>query len=146
MSEKRLKGDKLRELILLVHLNEKYGSGNVRISRLKKTLDYSTGGIYNALDESGYFKHKGDVITLSNKGHEYIKKQWVRYFSIVNPLSYFIIIVGALLFLSWYLKVYHNAFLVFNWYQGIVVIIAGLIIRFGLMRLMFWTLRAQKKL
>lgn len=142
----KLRGDKIRDLILLIYLNEKYGGSKVRLPTLRKTLGYSQSGIYSALDESGYFERKGDVITLSEKGQSYVKKQWIPYYSAFNPFGYFLILVGFLLFLSWYLRVYHGALLIFDWYQGIIVIIGGLIIRFALLRMLFWTLKLEKKL
>lgn len=60
--EEKLKGDKIRDLILIVYLNNKYDKDKNRIPWLKEKLGYSTGGIYNALDESGYFERTSDAI------------------------------------------------------------------------------------
>ena len=143
---KKLRGDKIRDLLLLIYLNEKYGGGKVRISALKETLEYSTGGIYGALDESGYFERRGDVVTLSQNGQEYVKKQWIPYLQVVNPFSYFLIVIGSLFFMSWFLRTYYDTILTFGWYEGILMIIAGLILRFAFSRIMYWFYRLRRKM
>jgi hypothetical protein len=144
--DQKLRGDKIRDLLLLIYLNEKYGGGKVRISALKETLGYSTGGIYNALDESGYFMRRGDVVTLSQSGQEYVKKQWIPYLQVVNPFSYFLIFIGSLLFMSWFLRTYYSIILVFGWYEGLLTIAVGLILRFAFSRIMYWFYKLRKKM
>lgn len=144
--EQKLRGDRIRELVLLIYLNERYGRSRVKISTLKKTLGYSAGGIYNALDGSGYFQRKGDLVTLSEKGQEYVKRNWIPYFQVVNPFSYVLMLFGSILLIEWYLINYHNMMLVFDWYQGITLIAVGLALRFGFSRMMYLSLRLRKKL
>jgi len=83
--EDSIKGDKLRDLILLVYLNNKYGLGKkIKISKLKEFLGYSTGGLYNALDESGFFIRKGDGIALSASGETYAGKKLLGQIQMVD--------------------------------------------------------------
>jgi len=144
--EQKLRGDKIRDLLLLIYLNEKYGGGKVRISTLKKTLGYSTGGIYHALDESGYFERKGDVVTLSQRGQEYVKTEWIPYLQVVNPFSYFLMVIGSFFLISWLLRTYYNILLVFGWYEGILMIAVGLILRFAFSRITYWFYKLMKKI
>jgi len=59
-----------------IYLNDKYGrSSEFRISELKNFFSYSTGGIYGALDSSGFFIRNGSTIKLSEEGVEYAKKE-----------------------------------------------------------------------
>lgn len=142
-----IRGDKLRDLILLVYLNDKYGLGKrVKISKLKRFLGYSTGGIYNALDESGYFTRKGDEILLSDKGERYVRKELMQWYRVVYPLGYFMVCFGIVLVGHWYLYTYHDIFLLFNWAVGFAFIGGGLVIRFALPLLTYWLLKITKKM
>lgn len=70
-----IRGDKLRDLVLIVYLNNKYGLGTkIEDSRVQNFLCYSRSGFNTELNESGYFVRKGDEITLSEKGERYVKK------------------------------------------------------------------------
>lgn len=140
-----LKGDKLRELIHLVYLNSKYGTGKARISRLKEALGYSTGGIYNALDESGFFDRKGDEINLTSKGVEYAERTLLPYFSAFNPIAYMLMFLGTLCIFQWYLWISAHA-LIFDWHVGTVLIVGGIVLRFFLLRLVFWAHKLKKQL
>lgn len=140
-----LKGDKLRELIHLIYLNSKYGTGEARISRLKETLGYSTGGIYNALDESGFFERRGDKIRLTSRGIEYAEKTLLPYFSAFNPIAYMLMILGVLCILQWYLWSLFRA-LIFDWRVGMILIACGFVLRFLLPRLVFWVHKLKKQM
>jgi len=140
-----LKGDKLRELIHLVYLNSKYGTGEARISRLKEALGYSTGGIYNALDESGFFDRKGDEIHLTIRGVEYAEKTLLPYFSAFNPIAYMLMFLGTLCILQWYLWSLART-LIFDWRVGTILIVGGIVLRFFLLRLVFWAHKLKKQL
>lgn len=141
-----IRGDKLRDLILLVYLNDKYGLGKrVEVSKLKRFLGYSTGGIYNALDESGYFARKGDEILLSDKGEKYVRKELMQWYRVLYPTGYLIVFLGIILVAHWYLYTYHNVFLLFDWSVGFACIAGGLTVRFALPALTYWYLKITKK-
>ena len=138
------RGDKLRELIFFVYLNEKYGTGETQISRLKRSLGYSTGGIYNAIDDSGYFQRSGDIIRLTENGSKYVKEKILTQYSALNPFCYLFILLGANIIFFWILKNFMNISVVFEWYQGVALIIGGLIIRFLKFRLTHLILKLRK--
>lgn len=137
----------MRELMLLVYLNNRYGFGKkIEISKLKQFLDYSTGGLYHALDESGYFVRKGDEITLSDKGEKYVKNVVMKYYGAFNIIGYFLIFLGFVLTLQWYLLTYHKILLFLDWYSGLTIVAGGLAIRFALLPMIYWLLRIRKKI
>jgi len=141
-----IRGDKLRDLIFLVYLNNRYGLGKkIRISKLKQYLGYSTGGLYNALDDSGFFIRKGDDIVLSKLGEKYAKKELLQPYKAFFPVSYLFIIFGIILIVQWYLLAYHNVLLRFDWTTGFAFIITGFFLRFALLPFAYWFLKLQKK-
>jgi len=132
--------------MLLVYLNNRYGLGKkIRISKLKQFLGYSTGGIYNALDESGHFIRKLDEITLSDKGERYVRKELLHQYRAFYPISYFLIFFGIVLIAHWYLYTFHNTFLLFDWIVGFSFIIVGLLIRLALLPFLYWFLKIRKR-
>ena len=136
----------MRELILLVYLNNKYGLGKkIKLSKLKQILGYSTGGLYNALDESGFFIRKGDEIVLSASGETYAGKKLLRQFRAMYPIGYFFVFFGIMLIAQWYLYTYYKIFLSFDWTTGISFIVTGLLIRFALPPLVYWILKITRK-
>lgn len=142
-----IKGDMLRDLIFLVYLNNKYGLGKrIRIAKLKKFIGYSTGGVYSALDESGYFLRKGDEIRLSKEGEKYVRKKLLPHYMAFNIVSYFIIFVGVLLLVHWFLRTRYDIIVVFDWLDGLSFIIGGLVMRFALLPLVYWLLKVMKKI
>ncbi|RLI43135.1 hypothetical protein DRO69_09625, partial [Candidatus Bathyarchaeota archaeon] len=106
----------------------------------------STGGIYNALDESGYFVRKGDEIRLSKEGEKYVKKKLLPHYKTFNILSYFMIFLGIFLLINWFFRTHYNIIMVFNWLDGLSFIIGGLVIRFAVLPLAYWLLKAMKKI
>lgn len=142
-----IKGDKLRELILLVYLNDRYGlNKKLKASKLKEFLGYSTGGLYNALDESGYFERNKDEITLSEKGARYAKRELMRQFKAIYPIGYFLLLFGIILVGHWYLLTHHNILLFFDWTVGFSFILGGLLLRFALPAFVFWMLKIRRKI
>jgi len=142
-----IRGDKMRELLLLVYLNNKYGLGTkIEISKLKQLLDYSQSGIYSALDESGYFDRKGDEIRLSEEGEKYVKKEIMPLYNPFKTIGYFFIFVGLVLILQWYLLAFYGITLFLNWYPGAALIVGGLIFRFALLPTDYWLLKVSRKI
>ncbi len=146
--DERIRGDKLRNMILLIYLNTKYGTGKVRISKLKETLGYKGQGIYNILDGSNLFETNlaRDDVRLTEYGTRYVEKWWLPYFSAFNPVSYLFIILGSLLLIHWLLRTFANIIIVFDLYSGLALIVGGIILRFFFLRLFFWIMKLSKKL
>ena len=134
-----IRGDKLRDLIFLVHLNDRFGFGKkISVSKVKQYLGYSAGGVYNALDESGYLIRKGDDIFLSDQGKEYVRKELMQPYHVLHPIGYFFVFFGIILIAHWYLLTYHNFLLYFDWITGASFIIMGLFLRFALLPFLYW--------
>lgn len=141
-----IRGDKLRDLILLVYLNNKYGLGTkVDVSKLKDYIGYTRTGLATALSESAYFIRKGDEITLTDAGERYVKKVWMPYYRAFNPIAYFFIFLGLILLTQWYLLTYNKILLSVDWYAGVALIAGGLLIRFALLPASYWLLKFRRR-
>ena len=141
-----LKGDKLRDLILLVHLNNKYGKGRNEVSELKENLGYSTGGIYSALDSSGYFERKPDGVLLTQKGEAYLKSKVLPQYDIFKIIGYAILFIGFVLIFQWYDWTYLKVYLVFPWYSDIGFVFLGVILSFFMLRMKYSVFKRKKKM
>ena len=117
------------------------------MSKIKNTLDYeSIGAVHDVVKNSGFFMQEGDEIRLSEEGMEYVKGRILPYFSAFNPISYFLVIIGILVLLQWYLRVYANIPIAFDWYAGLALVLGGLILRFLFYRILFWAMKLRKTL
>jgi len=148
MSEKKkIRGDLLRELIFFVYLRNKYDvKREVAVSTFKKTLGYSSGGIDYALKYSGFFEIERGMVKLSEKGREYVRRELLPQYKIYNPIGYFFMLLGVLIILQWYAFTYLNVVITFDLWAGVLLIIAGFILRFFLLPVIYWALKIQKKL
>jgi len=142
-----IRGDKLRDLILLVYLNDKYGLGKrVEISKLKRFLGTAVVVYITLLMSLGVKATICDEISLSDKGERYVRKELMQWYRVLYPLGYFMVCFGIVLVGHWYLYTYHNIFLLFNWAVGFAFIGGGLAIRFALPLLTYWLLKITKKM
>ncbi len=139
-----LKGDKLRDLILLVYLNNKYGKRRNDISELKDNLGYSTGGIYSALDQSGYFERKPDGISLSSKGEAYLRKYVLPQYEILKIVGYAIMFIAFILILQWLYWTYLRIYLVFPWYSTVSFAALGVLLSFFMLRIRYAVTKRKK--
>jgi hypothetical protein len=142
--EEKLKGDKLRDLILVVYLNNKYDKDKNRIPWLKEKLGYSTGGIYNALNDSGFLERTGDEIYLTEKGTDYLNKQILPHYTAFNPLGNFLIVLGLVFLLQWYSWTYSHVAAIVPWYSAIIIIGAGILVRFLFLRIVHLMMKMSK--
>jgi len=142
--EKKLKGDKLRELILVVYLNNKYDKDKNRIPWLREKLGYSTGGLYHALDNSGYFEREKDGIHLTEKGTNYLNKQILPQYTALYPIGDFLIILGFVFLLQWCFWTYAQTVTLVPWYSAIIVIAGGIFVRFFFLRLSHLIMKMKK--
>jgi hypothetical protein len=145
-TEELVKGDQLRDLILLVDLNNKHGKGKNEIPALKEILNYSTGGIYHALNNSGYFERTTEGIQLTEKGKKYLEKKILPRFTILHPIGNFLIFIGVAFLFDWFAWNYLSIALVAQWYSGIIGIVCGIIVRFYFLRLYYWIVKRTKKI
>jgi len=142
--EEKLRGDKLRDLILMVYLNNKYDKDKNRISWLKEKLGYSTGGLYHALDNSGYFERKKEDIYLTEKGTNYLNKQILPQYTVFNPIGNLLIILGFVFLLQWYSWTYAHKPVVIPWYSALIAIALGILVRFLFLRLVHSIMKRKK--
>ena len=144
--KERVRGDMLRELIFLVYLRNKYErEPDVRVSILKSLLGYSAGGIDYALNYSGFFETEGNKIRLSKKGEDYVRRELLPHYRTFAPVGYFLIVLGVLFILQWYMSANFNVSIIFGWESGLLLIVGGLLLRFWLLPLLYWALKIQKK-
>ena len=143
--EEKLKGDKMRALILMVYLNNKYDKDKNRIPWLKEKLEYSTGGLYSALDDSGYFERTPDGIRLTEKGTNYLNKQILPQYTAFYPLGNILITLGFVFLLQWYFWTYTQTPIIIPWYSAIIIIAGGILVRFFFLRLNHLILKMKKK-
>jgi hypothetical protein len=146
-AEGKLKGDMLRELILLVHLNNKYGKGKNKIPELREIVGYnSPGGIYSALDNSGFFKRTRDEIKLTEKGEQYLNREIMPRYNILQYVGDAFIVIGVTLFFQWIVFTFFHYVWLPAWYAGLSVFVGGLVLRFLILRLNYWEIRRKKKM
>jgi len=144
--EELVKGDKLRDLILLVYLNNKYGHGKNDIAELKETLGYSTGGIYSALDNSGYFERNANGIQLTEKGNGYLDHKIMPRYSDSKSIGNAFIILGFVFILQWVDWTFFQYAFIIPWWSGLTVLVGGIIIRFFILRLYYFAIKRRKKM
>jgi hypothetical protein len=145
--EEKLKGERLRDLVFMVYLNNKYGKGKNKISELEEIVGYgSAGGIYHALDSSGYFERNGNEIKLTKLGNQLLKNRILAEYNLANTTGSALVIIALVLLLQWVEWTYFKNPMIIQWYAIIPLLIGGLFIRFFLLRLVYWKIKRQKKI
>jgi len=143
----RLKGEMLRDLIFLVYLNNKYGKGKNKISELEEIIGYSSpGGIYHALDNSGYFERNCDEIKLTELGKLFLNKEILKEHHLTKTIGNTLIIIALVLLYQWVMFTYFNHVAIISLYGVLPLLIGGLIIRFFMLRINYWLIRKQKQM
>jgi hypothetical protein len=144
--EENLRGDKLRELILWVYLHNKYEKDKIRMSFLKEKVGYrGPGGLYSAINSSGYFDKERDEITLTEKGVEYLNRKILPSYKAFDPVGNFLIVLGLVFLLQWYVWTYQHSPLIIPWYSAIICVVVGIVVRFYFMRIGYWIMKHSKK-
>jgi hypothetical protein len=144
--EENLRGDKLRELILWVYLHNKYEKDRIRMSFLKEKVGYQgPGGLYSAINSSGYFDRKNDEITLTEKGVDYLNRKILPPYKVFSPIGDFLIILGLVFLLQWYSWTYLTSPLVTPWYSAIICVATGIVVRVFFMRVGYWIMKHSRK-
>jgi hypothetical protein len=143
--KKELRGEKLRKLIFLVYLNNTYGKGSTNISELEEIVGYSSpGGVYDALNNSGYFERSVNGVVLTELGRKYLEREILTPYKIVNTVSYAFMFFGAFLIVQWADWTFAKNLVIIPWYSGLSIICAGLAIRFLLIRFNYWVVKKTK--
>ena len=145
--EEKLKGERLRDLVFMVYLNNRYGKGKHNISELEEIVGYSSpGGIYHALDSSGYFERTGNEIKLTKLGNNLLKRRILPEYNVAHTTGIALIVISLVLLFQWFEWTYFNDAIVLEWYATLPILIGGIFIRFFLLRLVYWTIKKQKKI
>jgi hypothetical protein len=140
-----VRGDKLRNVIYYVYLHNQFSKDKIKVADLKKTVGYSTGGVYGAF-ESGYLEKKNDEIFLTPKGEIYVKDKILPQFSMYKSMSNVLIVLGGVFLLQWFEWAYLDFPLILPWHAAILIIGLGLFLRFFVLRLSFLIMRKTKKI
>ena len=145
-NEEDLRGDKLRELILWVYLHNKYEKDPIKMSFLREKVGYrSPGGLYSAINSSGYFDRRNDEITLSESGLDYLSKRILPQYKAFDPVFNFLIILGMVFLVQWYFYMYLKNPMVIPWYSAIICIAVGVVAKVFFMRIGYWFMKRSKK-
>jgi hypothetical protein len=145
-NEEDLRGDKLRELILWVYLHNKYEKDRIKMSFLREKVGYrSPGGLYSAINSSGYFDRENDEITLSERGLDYLNKRILPQYKAFDPVANFLIVLGLVFLVQWYFYTYLNSPMVIPWYSATICIAVGIFLKFFFMRIGYWIMKRSKK-
>ena len=109
-------------------------------------MDYSTGGIYNALDNSGFFERTADEIKLTEKGMQYLNREIMPRYNSLEYVGNAFIVIGLVLFIQWIVYTYFHYVWLPSWYAGLSVFVGGFILRFLILRLNYWEIKRKKKM
>lgn len=135
----------IKDLILMVHLNSKYDKDKNRVPWLKEKLRCSSGELYSALDQSGYFKRTHNGIALTEKGTSYLNNQILPSYTAFYPLGQLLIALGFVLLMQWYFFTYTQITLIVPWYSSVTIIAGGIFVRFFLLRLNYLIMKTKKR-
>ena len=105
----------------------------------------SPGGIYDALNNSGYFDRTPTGVVLTEAGRKYLETEILSTYKIANTVSYAFMFFGAFLILQWADWTFAKNLIIIPWYSGLSVIVGGIAIRFFLIRFNYWFIRKTKK-
>jgi hypothetical protein len=142
---KAVRGDKLRDVLLFVYMNDKFSKDKIKVADLKKIADYSTGGAYSAF-ESPYIEKRGDEIHLTEEGKDYVKNRILPHYDAYKSYGNVLLILGFFLFFQWFEWTYLNVPVIPTWYLALTVFIFGLFLRFFILRFNFYVTKKRKKI
>jgi len=116
------------------------------LSFLKEKVGYQgPGGLYSAINSSGYFDRKNDEITLTEKGFDYLNGKILPQYKVANPIGNFMIILGLVFLLQWYSWTYLNSPMVIPWYSAIICLVVGIVVRVYMLKVGYWIMKHSKK-
>jgi hypothetical protein len=139
--DKQIKGDKLRNAILIVWLASKYDK-NLSAAKLRRIIGYDSSGLYSA-SESGWFKQEKDKIVLTDKANSYLHETLLKPHSNIRTLLIYFAFVPAINFLDWYLLTSFNINMSYHPLVSIAFFILFLLIALNWYRLVWWTFKRK---
>lgn len=141
---KAVRGDKLRNVLLFVYMNQKFSKSKIKVADLKKIVDYSTGGAYSAF-ESDYLEKTGDEICLTEEGKDYVEERILPKYDAYKSYGYILFALGILFLFQWFEWTYRNVPLILPWYFGVIILAFGLFLRFLTLRFDYYIIKRSKK-
>jgi hypothetical protein len=145
VGKKPVRGDKLRDVLLYVHMHNKFSKDKIKVADLKKIVDYSAGGAYSAF-ESRYLEKIGDEIHLTEDGKDYIKNRILPQYNIYKSYGNVLIVLGIFFFIQWFEWTYLKFAVMPPLYFVLIILALGLFMRFFILRFNFYITKRRKKM
>jgi hypothetical protein len=142
---KDVRGDKLRDIIFYVYQHDQFSKDKIKVSDLKKTIGYSTGGVYGAF-ESGYLEKVNDEIHLTEEGQKYVKNRILPKFEIYRSYGTVLLLLGFFFFFQWFEWNCFKVPIIPEWYFVLIIAGFGIFLRFFIFRFNFFISKKRKKI
>jgi hypothetical protein len=143
--KKLMRGEKLKDVVLYVYMHNKFSKDKIKVSDLKKIVDYSAGGIYSAF-ESPYLEKIGDEIRLTEEGLEYVKERILPEYNVYKSYGNVLLLIGFFLAFEWAEWYFLKTRLEPTWYFAAIIIAAGFVLRFFVLRFNFIITKRRKRM
>jgi hypothetical protein len=142
---KAVRGDKLRDMLFLIYMHNKFSKDKIKVADLKKIVGYSAGGAYSAF-ESPYIAKKGEEIHLTEEGEEYVKNRILPHYDIYKSYGNVLIFLGGFFIIQWLEWTFLKIALIPAWYLSLMIVALGFFLRFFVLRFNFYITRKRKKI
>jgi hypothetical protein len=106
----------------------------------------SPGGIYHALNNSGFFERTANEIQLTEKGKDYLNRKIMPRYSDSKSVGNAFIILGFVFILQWVDWTYFHYAFIMPWYSGLSLIVGGIVLRFFILRIYYFVIKRKKKM
>ncbi len=143
--KKAVRGDKLRDVLLYVYMHNRFSKEKIKVSELKKIVDYSAGGVYSAF-ESPFLEKTGDEIHLTEEGTKYVKERILPKYGIYQSYGTVLLLVGIFFGFQWFEWTFVKVSIIPSLYFTIILMAFGVFLRFFILRFNFYITRRRKKI
>jgi hypothetical protein len=143
--KKAVRGDKLRDVLFYVYMHNRFSKEKIQVSELKKIVDYSAGGVYNAF-ESPFLEKTGDEIRLTEEGTKYVKDRILPQYGVYQSYGTVLLLLGFFVAVQWFEWTYLKTPLIPTWYFALILLGFGIFLRFFILRFSFLVTRRRKKI
>jgi hypothetical protein len=142
---KAVRGDKLKDTLFYVYMHERFSKDKIKVADLKKIVDYSQSGVYGAF-ESPYLEKTGDEIHLTDEGKDYVKSRILPQYDVYKSYGTVLTLLGIFFLFQWLEWTYLNNPVIPTWHFVLLILVFGLLLRFFVLRLIFYVTKKRKKL
>ena len=97
----------MRDLLLFIYMNDSFSKEKIKVADLKRIVDYSAGGAYDAF-QSPYIEKTGDEIHLTEEGKEYVKERILPQYNIYKSYINVLLLFGIFFLFQWFGRIYLN--------------------------------------